>query len=428
MKAQRAEKSSSWTPEEQRALVARLLANPQFARSARLRDFLQYVAEQGIANPDTPIREPEIAERIFGRCVTQRNDDSIVRVHASQLRKRLEQYFENDGAGEELVIEIPKGNYTPVFKRRDVEAPPNQSVIGVPALASRVRPWWMIVTLTLLSVVVMLLGWDDLRVRGKALPSPGPYQTRFWAELLDSPTPCNVVLADSAFGYLGDLSHIGISVDQYANRDYRTMIDAVPSQGGLREWAFMLIHRRVSSMGDFNIARKLAFLAGNRADRLQFVLARDFLASRLNTENVVLIGGKRSNPWAELLEGQLNFQYDFESSPPETLIRNVKPRVGELPVYRVDESIGRKIPGGYSIVARLPKINGKGKAVLIAGTESEGTEAGGEFVLNEASLAQLHQALGAHPGEPFPDFEVLLSTTRVGGSSPETRVIGLRRH
>jgi hypothetical protein len=280
--------------------------------------------------------------------------------------------------------------------------------------------------LALLTVALVLVTWDDLRVRDKS--PTGLYQSLFWSELLDSATPCNVVLADSSFSFLRDLSHVDISLDQYANRDYRSMIDALPAQGGFRDLASMLIHRRFTSVGDSNIARKIALLSTNRSDHLQVALARDFSASRLKTENVVLIGSRRSNPWAELVESQLNFQYAFEGALPETVIRNRAPRAGEQSVYRAEEASGLRIPGGYSVVARLPTLNGKAKVILIAGTESEGTEAGGEFLMNENSLAQLHQALGARPGDPFPDFEILLSTTKVGGSSPTTRVIGLRRH
>ena len=422
----KAERPKNWTADEQRALLARLLAHPQFVRSARLRDFLQYVTEQSIAHPDVPIREPEIAERIFGRSATQSSDDSIVRVHASQLRKRLEQYFETDGAAEELLIEIPKGNYTPLFKRRQAEPAAPEAEPAAPGQPSRWRHWAAVVGVLLVALAALV--WDDLRIRSR-MPAPaGPYQTLFWSEFLESTTPCDVVLADSAFGYLRELSHVDISVDQYANRDFGLVLEAVPTHDRLRDWASMLAHRRVSSMADFNIARKLALIAGYRADRIQFMLARDFPPARLNTDNVVLIGGKRSNPFAELVESQLNFQYDFESNPPEPSIRNVKPQNGELPVYRVDGSPTPKIPAGYAIVARVSKANGKGKVVMIAGTESEGTEAGGEFILNEASLAGLHKALGVSGFEPFPDFEVLLSTTRVGGSSPAARVIGLRRH
>ena len=48
-----------------------------------------------------------------------------MRVTASQARKKLEQYFAADGASEPVVLEIPKGQYTPVFRERiaPIEAP-----------------------------------------------------------------------------------------------------------------------------------------------------------------------------------------------------------------------------------------------------------------------------------------------------------------
>jgi hypothetical protein len=411
------------TAEEQRALLARLLANPAFARSARLRDFLQYTTEQCIANPDITIREPEIAERVFGRSATQNNDDSIVRVHASQLRKRLEQYFETDGASEDLILEIPRGNYTPVFRRREVEIAPPTPADPPPAA----RRGWMLPAVAILGILVVVLVWDDWRVRNRAPSGAGVYQTIFWSELLNSSTACNVVLADSALGYLRALSHVDLTVDQYANRDYGPIMAAIPSQNGLHDWVSMLAHRRVTSMADFSIGRKLALLAGKRAPALQFVLARDFTPDRLNTENVIFIGGRLSNPWTELVEGQLNFVYEFGDQQRALRVRNRHPRPGEPAEYGIDDSVTEKIPEGYSIVARLTKLNGN-KVVMIAGTEAEGTEAGGNFILDEGSLARLHRALGAAPSEPFPDFEVLLSTTKIGGSSPVTRVIALRRH
>ena len=421
------QKACSWTEEEQRALIARLLRQPQFARSARLRDFLQYVAEQSISHPNTPIGEMEIAERIFGRSAIQGADDSIVRVHASQLRKRLELYFETDGAAEELVLGIPKGNYAPVFKRRVVEREAAElSTLAPVGGAAKPRLRWMMVALALLCLATALLVWDDVQVRARAALPLGSFQKLFWSELVDSATTCDVVLADSGFAYLRELSRVDLSMDQYANHDFGKMTDALTTQGGLRDWAAMLIHRRFTSVGDFNMARKFFALAGNHPDRMPLVLARDFSPGRLKADNVILIGAKRSNPWAELFEGQLNFQYAFEES--ETLIRNLKPKAGEQEVYHAMQSSTQRIPGGYCVVARLTNGDSKSKVILIAGTESESTEAGGEFLVNENSLSQLYRALHAEQGDAFPDFEALLGTTKVGGSSPVSHLISLRRH
>ncbi len=435
MKDTPAQHKSTLSSEERHALVARVLSSPQFSRSTRLRDFMLYITERGLKDADTPIHEPEIALHVFGRSATQGGEDTIVRVHASQLRKRLEQYFQAEGAAEQTTIEIPKGNYAPVFRPRRVaveasagtaESEEAISLTALDAPAVFRAPWKLAAAGLLLCAV--WLGWDDFRLRTEQ-PAPLPKLVGlFWAPFLDSTDNLDIVLADSNFGFLQDLSGVDVSAEQYANRDYQKLIDAIPSNGGLRDSAIMLMHRRYTSVGDAELARRIAWLVRPRTDRLQIMHARDFQPMRLKSNNVVLIGSKRSDPWAELFEPQLNFQYTYDGHPAETAIRNMKPQAGENAEYRAEEASEHRIPEGFCIIARLPNLSGKGKALLIAGTETEATEAGGDFLLNESSLVQLQRVLGLRVGEAFPDFEALLGTKRVGGASPTARLIGVRRH
>ncbi len=419
---------SSPTAEERQALVGRILASPHFSRSARLRDFLVYVVDRGIADADIPMHEVTIATMVFGRKDSQAGDDSIVRVHASQLRKRLETYFSAEGIHEQFILEIPKGNYTPVFKTRTaiVELPVETAAAPVPPMRPRWRNWKLPVMGLLLVALVCLL-WDDFRLRGEMPATLSPYLSQFWTPFFSSPLPIDLVLADSNLSLLQDLASGTFSLEQYANRDYQKLIESIPPEPGLRRTAEMLMHRRYTSVGDADLARKICSLAG-RKDRVQITAARDFQAIRLRNDQVILIGSKRSNPWAELLDNQLNFRYEYSSGPGETLIHNDKPKAGERPLYRSDDPSEGSVPGGYCVVAKLSNFSGKGKVLVIAGTEMEATAAGGEFLLNESSLVQLSRALALAPNEAFPDFEILLRTTRVGGSSPTSQILSARRH
>jgi hypothetical protein len=365
---------------------------------------------------------------VFGRKDSQAGDDSIVRVHASQLRKRLETYFQLEGAHEQFILEIPKGNYTPVFRTRTLltEHPAEAAPAPHPP-AQRKRKWVFPVAAVVLFLTLGGLLWDDIRLRSEAPAALSPYVAQFWTPFFNSPLPFDVVLADSNLSLLQDLVHGSFSLEQYANRDYRKLIDSIPEQEKLRNTANMLMHRRYTSVGDAELARKICLLAGPR-DRVQITSARDFQAIRLRTDQVILIGSKRSNPWAELLDSQLDFQYRFEGGQVETVIHNDKPKTGERLVYRTDDPSGGSVPGGYCVVAKLPNFSGKGKVLLIAGTEMEATAAGGEFLLNESSLVQLSRSLSMRSNEPFPDFEILLRTTRVGGSSPTAHIISTHRH
>jgi hypothetical protein len=78
------------TLEERRALIERVAASEQFSRSTRLRDFLLYVGKQSLKEGCPEIHEQEIGARVFGRPASyDRSADNIVRVNATELRKRI---------------------------------------------------------------------------------------------------------------------------------------------------------------------------------------------------------------------------------------------------------------------------------------------------------------------------------------------------
>ena len=49
--------------------------------------------------------------------------DPIVRVQARRLRARLVRYYREEGQPDEVIVDLPKGGYAPVFRRRDGTAP-----------------------------------------------------------------------------------------------------------------------------------------------------------------------------------------------------------------------------------------------------------------------------------------------------------------
>src|SRR5689334_2887496 len=129
-------------------LVERIAASRYLSRSARLRDLLLYLASSVVENEAEEIHEQEVGHRVFGRPADYDTaNDNIVRVHASMLRKRLEQYFASEGAGEPLILEIPKGNYAPVFRERD--EPPSPTAPD-PAPPSRDWRIWLLTALVVL--------------------------------------------------------------------------------------------------------------------------------------------------------------------------------------------------------------------------------------------------------------------------------------
>ena len=102
--------------EKEKLEVDVLLASGIFSRAPNLAHLLKYVCDKYFEGAAEEIKEYNIAVEALGRRPEfDQKRDSIVRVEAHRLRKRLREYYETEGAQHELHIEIPSGQYTPKF-------------------------------------------------------------------------------------------------------------------------------------------------------------------------------------------------------------------------------------------------------------------------------------------------------------------------
>jgi hypothetical protein len=66
-----------------------------------------------------------IAIEVFGRKPDyDPKRDAIVRTEAGRRRARLAEFYTNGGKSDPLVIELPKGGYTPAFRKLETPALP----------------------------------------------------------------------------------------------------------------------------------------------------------------------------------------------------------------------------------------------------------------------------------------------------------------
>lgn len=97
--------------------LAKILASEIFKRSQRSAAFLQFVVEQTLSGRAEFIKARTIAIAVFDRRLDDHpDDDSIVRIQAGRVRKRLTQYYQEEGARDPVHISIPKGSYNPVLQ------------------------------------------------------------------------------------------------------------------------------------------------------------------------------------------------------------------------------------------------------------------------------------------------------------------------
>ena len=108
--------SVSW--EAERSELQTVLQSHLFARSPTLTHLLSYLCEKTFAGESDQIKEYSVGIDVFDRRDSFDQDtDSIVRVQANRLRKRLSEYYTSEGASHPIHITIPVGQYIPAFKR-----------------------------------------------------------------------------------------------------------------------------------------------------------------------------------------------------------------------------------------------------------------------------------------------------------------------
>jgi len=103
---------------ELEALARRVAAAPQLHGSPKLREFFLYVVDCALREAPDEATEQHIGVHVFHRNPGYNSgDDSIVRSQARLLRAKLSTYFITEGAHEPIVIEVPKGQYLPIFRK-----------------------------------------------------------------------------------------------------------------------------------------------------------------------------------------------------------------------------------------------------------------------------------------------------------------------
>ena len=427
-------------PDERRALLERVAASVPLKRATRLRDFLLYVGHQSLKEGCPEIHEQEIGSVVFGRPLGyDTSQDNIVRVNATELRKRIAMYFASEGAGETLVFDIPRGCYKPVFRRRAMDGQAVQAELEdrlpdvVPQLPDRVLAGRAIsnkhpLILSALAILVLavaclvllqqnrtmrraLYGWD-----GK------PALTAFWPAFLHSHQQTDIILADTSVALIEDITKQSISLSDYLNRSYIHEIQSPELSADRRADLNLIVSRHNGSIGDFRVAQQI--LALDRVSstiHLQF--ARDYMPYSIKQNNVILIGSRKSNPWVHLFDDRLNFTIEYDSNLIQNYVANRKPQAGEQVIYAAP--IDPYASVGYSVIAYLPNPSHTGNAILLAGTNSEATNAAGEFLTSEESLEKLQNTL--HVRE-FPYFEALLKTTHLSGTSFNAEIVAFRSY
>jgi len=153
-------KSDSFNLEVEEQLK-RILSSATFNNSRILSCFLQFVVGETLAGREQEIKEYTIAVHVLSRNIDFNPQlDSIVRINAGRLRRALKEYYHEIGTKDPLLIEIPKGNYIPLFHWQETEnlvvnsekVKPTRKKPAIPCSPSEISA-------TMLPAIFLLMDW-----------------------------------------------------------------------------------------------------------------------------------------------------------------------------------------------------------------------------------------------------------------------------
>jgi hypothetical protein len=423
--------------EDQRWHLARRIASSKgFAKSKFLASFVLYICEKYLLNQSDEITEQKIGEQVFRRPHGYNpGEDNIVRNYARLLRQRLEEYFAGEGADETVRLVVPRGGYVPLFIEEDsiignnkpdpepAEDPPLNipaPVSNMPLMDTRTVPSsrssWALKTLcAALIAALFFVALHDIHPKPKRSISD-----RFWSVFFSPTRDTLLVPADSGLVIYQNLTKRWVSLAEYAAGEYQG--HTVSPLGIDPKIVNELGARRYTSVVDLHLVSSISQLPAVVKDRFKVRYAREVTLDDLKQSNVILLGSIDSNPWVELFQKDLNFQFEPQPAEDKAIIRNIHPMPGEKTFYETNQTDPARTT--FGVIAVTPNLDGTGHVLLIEGINMAGTQAAADYLFSDASKELLSQILDSK-GTIRP-FEVLLETSNIGANAARPRIISQR--
>jgi hypothetical protein len=400
-------------------LAQRIVASPQFARSARLKTFLLYVTRCALADHPDQVTEQQIGIHVFGKPADYNaSEDNIVRSQARFLRAKLGEYFESEAGREEpVVLTIPKGTYLPHFEAR-VEAPPQAEA---PAPANHRR--WVYGAVAAVAIACIAAA---LFLRVDHTPGAPPTDGLLWSRLFNPQHQTTIVASDYIFSMVQEAAGRTLTLDEYLGADYFNQVSRLNAISGLEHLFPNIAQRHYTGFENVTITARLMQVKQAQTAHTVVRFGRDMTMRDVRSGNLILLGSKQSNPWTLLFEDKLNFRFEYQSTLHSIFVTNRAPRPGEEREYRPSalDELSRVI---YGEIAFLPNLNQGSNVLIIQGTSMAAPEVALEMLDNPALFRSLAQRLGAgrNPGE-LPYFEALIRTRTVNGVAGESEIVATR--
>ncbi len=370
-----------------------ILDSSVFRGSKRCRDFLRYVSARSLEGAADTLKERTLAVEVFGRHNTgDLADDSIVRVGAREVRKRLAQYYVTDGARDPVRIELPPGSYVPAFHYRDdypdssaalVISPPQTEEARPPVAGRRGDGLSGRRVLALVGLAVCLAAVLAIALRSVERRAD-PFHT-FWGPVLNATAPVVIVLPHPIVYHPSwRANNLDLQRHGAPHLPMQRPLDVPPEL--LNGSDFIPVLDQYVGFGDAVAALRITTLLGQYSRFPKFRLASKVEFNDLRDSTPLLIGAY-TNRWALEMTKSMRFRFDLEGE--KYGIRDTH----DGRFWSLSKRADGRSTEDYVLICRLPHSETGGFMMIGAGINMTGTEEAGRILADPESLSPILRKL-----------------------------------
>jgi hypothetical protein len=420
---------------EKREELRRVLESKYFANSPKKTRFLEFVSEQAFLGNGDKLNEYLIGVEVYDRGVDfNAQKDPIVRVQAHEIRRLLNKYYEEDGRGGLIRLDLPSGHYVPVFRRStsheaaaDAPVPLESIQAHVPNrlhLAITLILGALCIVLTSILVLNFLKGGQAAPARAQLTSLPDGIEW-FWRPFLPPAEAPLITIPNHPLlraAHDGDSAQTLTEGHEIAKASLPEFRDTIHFRE-LKRFLFVPSVTDFTSVGETLGVVNLCKMFASVGQGCRVQPSRLVNFEEIKGDNAILLGGNQS--WSGRVF--LNVQgFQFQSG----LILNRNPQPGEKQVYKPEfDPLTNQLTRDYALVLMLPNERKERRVLLIYGIYTQGSQAAIEYLTNPERMAELRKLLldlsSDHKTIP-PSFQVLLTTTVENAVPGKSSLVALR--
>jgi hypothetical protein len=411
--------------EAAREQVDRILASDALHASEAVRRLLTFLAEKAFSGEADQVKEYSIAVDGLGKPPTfDPRHDAGVRLLASRLRQKLDEYYANEGSDDPVTVEMPRGRFKIVWRPRVGDGPPvpppaplRRTALpftgaALPSESHQLKIWRLlaiglaVLCLALVVVTRWSLSQSPQTLAGNApVSGSSPELESLWAPFISSRNHVIIAFWNPIFARLQRPGEPDVLFrrngvegwdEMVGSREYRDLKRLLGTASAKPTLNYTM---RGSLTTIFDLSR----LFVSRRSDVSLTRLDELSWEQVADNNIVLIA-----PVTEIHQRQSALPFSPAFIVEKNGIRNLRPMRGEPSVYEDLDDPQQTDGETLELISMLPGPLGRTKVVSFSGNHSSGLIGGVQSMTDPAFARVIVDKLKTSSGQLPPYFQIVI--------------------